>query len=148
MIAVRYGNDRGFADHGWLKSFHSFSFADYFDPEHTGVRARCESSIEDRVAPGPASAPMRIATWKSSATSWRARSSTRIRWATVRSFALETMQRHERGQRHKRTASSIRRVTKVCISCRSGFSRTSARHCARVRGDELPGGRESAADCA
>lgn len=83
MLTLRKASDRGAANHGWLKSFHTFSFANYRNLDEQGFSDLLVIN-DDRVAAGKGFGQHPIATWKFSPTCSTVRWSIRTLWAPAR----------------------------------------------------------------
>lgn len=89
MLQIRKSATRGLAEHGWLSSRHTFSFANYYDPRYVSF-GPLRVINEDKVIGGQGFGTTATATWKSSPTCWAVRWNTRTRWAPVRCCAMAT----------------------------------------------------------
>ena len=121
MLHLRKSSDRGHFDHGWLNTYHTFSFADYYDPDHMGFRS-LRVINEDRVVPGEGFGmhghrDMEIVTWVLSE-----RCSTRTVSGTAKCCGLGEMQHMSAGRGIRHSEFNPRQASR-CICIRFGCCR-------------------------
>ena len=148
MLTLRKSQERGYADHGWLKSFHSFSFANYYDPAAHGLRqpARDQRGPHRRRAPASArtaTSDMEIISYVLSGELAHKDS-----MGNVKGIPPGDVQRMSAGTRRACTASSTTRHGPDHAFPADLDRAERDRHPAQLRAEDLPGRAKSAARCA